>query len=80
MTGGFVALFPGILLALRGRDWRPLLGLPSGALIGSWVALSIDQERGIWIFTGALVLISAVLVIPLSRLVTEWARVSAPAA
>ncbi|MFK4070864.1 hypothetical protein [Streptomyces sp. NPDC029674] len=74
MVGGFAAVFPGVLLALRGADWRSLLGLPAGAVVGSAIALSIDQEQGIWLFTGGLVVICSVLVIPFRRLVIEWAR------
>ncbi|QES38609.1 hypothetical protein DEJ48_39055 [Streptomyces venezuelae] len=74
IAGGFGAVFPGVRLALRGADWRPLLGLPAGAVVGSGIALSIDQEQGIWLLTGGLVVICSVLVIPFRRLVIEWAR------
>ncbi|MGK5496846.1 hypothetical protein [Streptomyces sp. URMC 125] len=67
VLGGSLALCLGVVLADRVRDWRPTLGLPAGALIGTAVALSISREAGIWILVGVLLAVCAAVPIGLHR-------------
>lgn len=53
MVCGF-SLAPGFITALRTNDWRPVLGLPVGAVIGSGIALWHGRTLGFWIVAAIL--------------------------
>ncbi|MFF8644380.1 hypothetical protein [Streptomyces sp. NPDC015345] len=49
-----IVLTPGFALVIRWLDWRPLMGLPVGGVIGAAVALSSGRSLGYWIAAAAL--------------------------
>ncbi|MFF3330384.1 hypothetical protein ACFYWX_12630 [Streptomyces sp. NPDC002888] len=53
MICGF-GLVPGFGSAIRTNDWRPVLGMPVGAVIGSGIALWHGRSLGFWILVGVL--------------------------
>ncbi|MFG2128842.1 hypothetical protein ACGFNV_13735 [Streptomyces sp. NPDC048751] len=53
MVGAF-GMVPGFVAVVRTLDWRPLLGLPTGAVIGTGITLWRGQTLGFWIVVVAL--------------------------
>ncbi|MGW6026956.1 hypothetical protein [Streptomyces sp. NPDC055099] len=48
-----IILTPGFVLVVRWLDWRPLMGLPVGGVIGVAVTLSGGRSLGHWVAAAA---------------------------
>jgi hypothetical protein len=69
------AVFGGFYPVVRTVDWRPTLGLPTGAVIGAGIALWRGQSLGFWILVAALLVGAGVTTIVVRAVLTSFSDV-----